>query len=207
MESIPHHREEQAIWIQVKQGNELALVQLYDLYVDVLYSYGKKITYKSEIIEDAIQDLLAEIWHKREKLSTPSSVKAYLLKAFRQKLLRQLSQYKRLSFTDVYSQMDVKNNHHYLHEQVLSESASEFKARLKKSLATLSRKEQEAIALKYTENLSHDEIAKIMDIKKQTLYNLLHSAIQKLNKSLKEEQQFAGIHPIFIIAFLYLSLA
>ena len=206
MERGHHHTEDQAIWIQITQGNELALVQLYDQYVDVLYSYGKKITYKSEIIEDAVQDLLAEIWHKREKLSIPTSVKAYLLKAFRQKLLRQLSRYKRLSFTDAYAQMDVKDNHHYLHAQVVSELESELKARLKKSLATLSQKEQEAIALKYTENLSHDEIASIMEIKKQTLYNLLHAAIQKLNKSLKEEQQFTGMYPIFMMPFLYLYL-
>lgn len=206
MESTHHHREDQIIWMQITQGNELALVQLYDQYVDVFYSYGKKITYKSEIIEDAIQDLLAEIWYKRDKLSIPASVKGYVLKAFRQKLLRQLSRYKHISFTDAYAQMDVKDNHHYLHEQVVSEFESEFKAKLKKSLATLSPKEQEAIALKYTENLSHDEIASIMGIKKQTLYNLLHAAIQKLNKSLKEEQQFTGMYPIFMMAFLYLYL-
>lgn len=207
MQLVHHHSEDQAIWIQMKQGNGLALVQLYDHYVDMLYSYGRRFTPKSEIIEDAIQDLLTELWHKRERLSVPDSIKAYLLKAFRQKLLRQLSQYKRLSFIDQYPHTDHADNGHYLNGQILSEIEVEFQARLKKSLATLSPKQREAIALKYTENLSHDEIAEIMEIKKQTLYNLLHTAIQKLSKALKDESHSTFVYLFLVITLLCISVA
>lgn len=191
----------------MKEGNGPALVQLYDHYVDVLYGYGKRFTPKSEIIEDAIQDLLTELWHKRERLSVPDSIKAYLLKAFRQKLLRQLSRYKRLTFLDQYLNRDNTDDGNYLNELVLSELEAEFQAKLKKSLATLSPKQQEAIILKYTENLTHDEIAEIMEIKKQTLYNLLHTAIQKLSKALKDEPDSAFVYLFLLIAFLCVSIA
>ncbi len=204
MEKSHSHAVDQAIWIQIRQGNEPALVQLYDRYVDVLYNYGLKITGKSEVIEDAIQELLAELWYRREKLCVPDSVKAYLLRAFRQKLLKQLFHYKRISFTGEYLPIGVTDDHQYLHTQILSEIESEFKSSLKEAMALLSQKEQEAIVLKYTENLSHDEIATIMGIKKQTLYNLLYIALQKLSKAMKDKHPADGVFTFYGLTLLFL---
>lgn len=205
MPNITSHIDDQAVWVQLMQGNELALARLYDMYVDVLYNYGRRITPRSEIIEDAIQDLLTEIWYRRERLSVPDSVKAYLLRAFRRTLLKQLHQYKRLTFTGEYLPMGEEDDHQYLHTQILSEIEAEFKTDLQQAMVALSQKEQEAIALRYTENLSHDEIASIMGIKKQTLYNLLHQAIQKLTKSLKNKYPADGVFTPFAITLLLLS--
>ncbi|MEQ9442545.1 MAG: sigma-70 family RNA polymerase sigma factor [Cyclobacteriaceae bacterium] len=205
MPNITSHIDDQAVWVQLMQGNELALARLYDMYVDVLYNYGRRITPRSEIIEDAIQDLLTEIWYRRERLSVPDSVKAYLLRAFRRTLLKQLYQYKRLTFTGEYLPMGEEDDHQYLHTQILSEIEAEFKTDLQQAMVALSQKEQEAIALRYTENLSHDEIASIMGIKKQTLYNLLHQAIQKLTKSLKNKYPADGVFTPFAITLLLLS--
>ncbi len=167
------------------QGSELALVQLYDQYADVLYRHGRGITGKPEIIEDAIQDLIAEIWYRRKTLTTPDSVKAYLLRSFRQKLFRQLLQYKRISFVGEYEPLAVLDDHHYIHTRIQSENESERTANLREAISKLSPKEQQVVALRYTENLSHDEIAIIMGIKKQTLYNLINHALRKLSHSLK----------------------
>lgn len=198
------HTHDKEVWIQIIQGDELALTELYDQYVDILYNYGQKITPKSEVIEDAIQELLAEIWYRREKLAVPNSVKAYLLHSFRQKLLKQLSQYKRISFTGEYLPTGMDDDHQYLHTQILSEIESEHKVALQRAIATLSRKEREAIALRYTENLSHDEIAKVMALKKQSLYNLLHGAIQKLAKAMREQHP-SGRLTAYTIALLLSS--
>lgn len=177
--------DDQALWLQIMQGNQLALVQLYDRYVDILYNYGKKITYKSEIVEDAIQDLLAEIWHRREKLTTPDSVKAYLLRAMRQKLLKHLLQYRRITFVGEYLPTGTVGDDSTSHATDALEIHPDLWADIQRAMACLSPKEQEAVTLKYTENLSHDEMVDIMGIKKQTLYNLLHNALRKLATSVK----------------------
>ncbi|MDF9796951.1 RNA polymerase sigma factor (sigma-70 family) [Catalinimonas alkaloidigena] len=182
------HIENEDIWLQMKQGNGKALVEIYDLYADLLYSYGRKFTAKSEIIEDAMQDLLTELWVKREKLSVPHSAKGYLLKAFRQKLLRQLSKYKKISFLENYPEtMTGESKSNGMAEED-AEQIVTLKAHLKNSLSYLSPKQREAILLKYTENLTHDEIAEVMEIKKQSLYNLLHGAIQRLSETMKHER-------------------
>jgi len=204
MSPTDHHSEELAIWQQIKDGSESALVQLYDRYMEVLFNYGKRFTQKSEIIEDAVQDLLTELWLKREKLSVPHSVKAYLLKAFRQKLLRQLTNYRRLSFSPRTSYFLLTEDNNFLTGQISAELEATFHFKFKRALASLSPKQQEAIALRYTENLSHEEIARIMNIKKQTLYNLLHSAILRLSDELKDERK-AYVYLFLVLALLYLT--
>lgn len=175
----------------MRQGQSLALAMLYDRYANVLYNYGKSFTTKSEVIEDAIQDLLTEVWTRRAQLTTPHSVKGYLIKSFRQKLLRLLTREKQWQLVDDYSSFTLNNsqlpaaweegNRGYL-----------FKRKLQQAISELPSRQQEAVILKYTENLTHQEIADIMDIKIQTLYNLLHTAIQKLSKAFQNEA-----HPIY----------
>ena len=130
------HTDDQVLWLQIMQGNEFALVQLYDRYVDVLYNYGKKITYKSEIVEDAIQDLLAEIWYRREKLSVPHSAKAYLLRALRQKLLKQLLRYRRITFVGEY--IEAINDNSSIHSIDTSEVDPDLWADIHRALASFS---------------------------------------------------------------------
>ena len=205
MKNSYYHSDDQALWLQLRQGNQLALVQLYDRYVDTLYNYGKKITYKSEIVEDAIQDLLAEIWHRREKLSTPDSVKAYLLRALRQKLLKHLLQYRRITFVGEYLPAGISDDDSSSHSTDALEIHPELWADIHRAMASLSPKEQEAVTLKYTENLSHDEMVDIMGIKKQTLYNLLHTALRKLAKSVKGRHPSGIVFSSFVFVLLLLS--
>lgn len=194
------HSKEQLVWLQMKNGSEPALVHLYDQYVDMLYNYGRKFTTQSEIIEDAIQELITELWQKKERLSLPDSVKAYLYKAFRQKLFRQLAKFKQVPLPE----SDFNNQHweqnDYLSTTILSETELSFQAKLQKALDALSPKEREVLSLRFAENLSHDEIVKIMGIKKQTLYNLMHNALHKLSKTLSGEKNAA-----FVYLLLYFS--
>ncbi|MEM8966250.1 MAG: sigma-70 family RNA polymerase sigma factor [Bacteroidota bacterium] len=181
-----NHSNDQTTWLQMQQGQSLALEALYDKYVNVLYNYGKGFTSRSEIVEDAIQDLITEIWVKRDRLTVPCSVKGYLLKSFRQKLLRLLTHEKRWQFSGDHTSFLIADSHSATIPEE-SEECTVFKSRLQKAMSCLSSKQQEAITLRYTENLNHQEIAEIMSIKPQTLYNLLHTAIQKLSRSLKHK--------------------
>ena len=61
-------------------------------------------------------------------------------------------------------------------KQVSEENAS----RLKSILALLSKREKEVIYLKYYQYLDNGQIADLMNISRQSVYNLLHDAIRKL---------------------------
>ena len=70
----------------------------------------------------------------------------------------------------------------------LEKQISEEKGRkLRKTLSLLSKRQKEIIYLKYYQHLDHGQIAELMNITRQSVYNLLHEAIQKLRSLWHEE--------------------
>ena len=72
--------------------------------------------------------------------------------------------------------------HDFSIEQVIVEKqVSEEKAiKLRKVLSLLSKRQKEIIYLKYYQYLDHGQIAELMNISRQSVYNLLHEVIHKL---------------------------
>src|SRR6185436_17141094 len=58
--------------------------------------------------------------------------------------------------------------------------AEEKGQKLRKTLSLLSKRQKEIIYLKYYQHLDHGQIAEIMNISRQSVYNLLHEVINKL---------------------------
>ena len=64
---------------------------------------------------------------------------------------------------------------------IIEKQISDDKARkLKKTLSLLSKRQKEIIYLKFYQHLDHGQIAELMNLNSQSVYNLLHEAIQKL---------------------------
>lgn len=207
MPSVQQHTPEQLNWLQMQNGQEQALANLYDQYVEILFHYGKKFTHQPEIIEDAIQDLMTELWFKRDKLSLPKSIQAYLFASFRQKILRHISRSKRISLVDQYGGLHILDQDNYVSQQEKIETNAFIQDKLMKAMKKLSPKEREAIHLRYTKNLKHEEISSIMDIKKQSLYNLLHTAVIKLSKALNDEKHSTIVYLLLSLALIFLTVA
>jgi RNA polymerase sigma factor (sigma-70 family) len=53
---------------------------------------------------------------------------------------------------------------------------------MRKVLASLSRRQQEVIYLRFYVDADLEEIAEIMSLNRQSVYNLLHDALKKLKK-------------------------
>ena len=67
----------------------MAFGQLSVKYYQMLYNYGVRIVTDTDLVRDCIQDLLRELWTRREHLTTTLFVKPYLLKAFRHKMIKE----------------------------------------------------------------------------------------------------------------------
>lgn len=79
-----------ALWQAFKQGDRVAFERIYEQHIQPLINYGYKITTDRNLIQDCIQDLFVELWESRERLTNTDSVRFYLLKALRNKLIRHL---------------------------------------------------------------------------------------------------------------------
>lgn len=175
-----NHKQDTDCWQAFIEGNRNALGILFSRHYSDLFRYGNKICTDTELLEDCIQELFIELW--QSKNPPPSiSVKAYLLKAIKYKLLKAL--HKR---SNTRLQAEIPENIYFeiSHETFIidKQEHAEKTARVIKALEQLSTRQKEIIYLKFYQNLSYEEVSDIMNINYQVARNLLSQAIKTMKK-------------------------
>lgn len=172
----------EANWMQrLQQNDEEALASLMDMYYDDLFNYAARFTKDDGLIKDCIQEVFISLWQRRETVGTILSPKYYFLRAIKNKVLKSLHKNTRNTMSD-YLQDEYDFCHEFSIERVIIEKqVSEEKAeKLRKTLSLLSKRQKEIIYLKYYQYMDHGQIAELMNVSRQSVYNLLHEAIHKL---------------------------
>lgn len=179
--SSPDHE----LWQRVKRGDGAALTELLRRYHDDLYRYGLKLAQgDADAAKDAIQEVFVELWARREALADVQFVKSYLLTALRRNLYRQYRLVLReQTETDGFAPEDgvVFSVEDLLVAQLGEE---ERRQKLLNALNQLTKRQREAVYLKFYEELSYEQIADVMGIGFQPVYNLIHQALKGLRQCL-----------------------
>jgi RNA polymerase sigma factor (sigma-70 family) len=184
------------LWQAFKRGDKEALSGIYRRYVRTLYNYGTRLTHDDGLIEDCIQDLFIEIWRNREKLADTDSIKYYLLRALRRKIARKYAQLTRHEQpVDEPGEYDRETVVPFESEWVWEETVEARKEHLQGAFEHLSKRQREVLFLRYYENLSHQEIAQVMALTPQSVYNLIHRTLS----ALKEHISSRVIFPLLVI--------
>ena len=171
---------------QLQQNDEQALASLMRLYYNDLYNYAGRFTNDTGLIKDCIQEVFISLWQRRETANTILSPKYYFLRAVKNKILKAM--YKNVQNTAL-SQNEYDSFYEFSIEQIMIEKQiTEEKAqKLRKTLSLLSKKQKEIIYLKYYQYLDHAQIAELMNLSRQSVYNLLHETMHKLRNLLQAE--------------------
>jgi RNA polymerase sigma factor (sigma-70 family) len=165
-------------------NDKTSLKNLYENHIDALFLYGKGITNDEDLIQDNIQDLFIYIWENREKLNIPASPKAYLLKAFKNRLIDHFRKNNKHTITnDLDSISSLTSSAE--EEWINFENNQKKDESLNQALQKLSNKQKEIIHLRYVENMAYDEIAELLNINYQSVRNLVHRAIIALREEIK----------------------
>ena len=178
---------EQDLIRRLQQGDEVALASLMRMYYDDLYHYASRFTKDHELIKDCIQEVFISLWQRRENIGGIMSPRYYLLRAIKNKTLKAL--HKNLNEVTSGGFEEYEFLYEFSIEKIIvDKQISEEKARkLRTTLSLLSKRQQEIIYLKYYQYLDQGQIAELMNITRQSVYNLLHEAIQKLRSLWHEE--------------------
>lgn len=146
-----------------------------------MFLFGSKFITDQELLRDAIQELFLELW--QSKSQTPvHSVKAYLLKSLKYKLLKIIrADSQRRTLHDPNDSYFEWSHENFLIEQQDNEEKRQL---ILMAVAQLSNRQKEIIYLKYYQNLNYDEISDIMNINYQVARNLLYQSIKALKKIL-----------------------
>lgn len=166
------------LWKRFCEGEQEALNLIYQGHVDDLYHYGMHFCHDSERVKDCLQDLFQCLWLDHEQLNSEiNNTRYYLITSLRRRLLRSLEKTRRnrteelgetFDFELIPSREDI-----IIQDETHLRQAKE----LHEGISTLSRRQREAIYLRFYQNISYDEIAKLMNIKVESVYNIISKAI------------------------------
>ena len=174
------------LWDHFKQGNELAFTILYKRHVHRLYNYGMHTCRDKELVLDCIQELFARLWDRRETVSSVGSVTFYLIRSFRRLLLSKIIARKKLSMLLSGNAVAVFEFMPSVEDSIIDNESKKNQAEnLQKCIKALSRRQREAIFLKFFNELSYHEVAVIMDLRVDSVYNLISKAIDVLRRKLR----------------------
>lgn len=168
---------EDEYWKALRMGDNTAFEHIYRSQVQTLHRFGLSINPNEELVSDAIHDVFIDIWEKREKISPTNNVKFYLLKSLKNRIIRRTS-----------NELRRDTLHHNWQDLTSADSLEDLEFEpnteqaLNRYLNELSDRQKEIIRLRFYEDLSHNQIAELLNMNKQSTKNLLHRAIETLRK-------------------------
>lgn len=176
--------DDSLLWQAFKRGERDAFETLLHQYYPLLLNYGVRFYRDKEFVKDSVHDLFVEIWNRRENLGDVVSVKSYLLQALRKNIIRESSRLKWFREADKISDdlnFDVEFNieTYLIDREIETESLQKLQSELDK----LTKRQREAIFLRFTQDLSYEEIANIMAINYRSVVNLIHEAIKAIRQN------------------------
>ncbi|MBP1651527.1 MAG: polymerase, sigma-24 subunit, subfamily [Bacteroidetes bacterium] len=155
---------EEVLWNAFRQDDEQAFSEMYRRFSAVLYNYGYHLAGDAAQVQDAMQDLFADLWRTRSlrrRLHRLSDAKAALALDW--------------SLQEESSAEDLR---------IMSEEDLLQQLRLQKAMRQLPVRQQEAIRLRFYDNFSWEEISGIMGVNEQSVRNLVQRAVVKLRELL-----------------------
>lgn len=178
------------LWDLFRNNDEGAFTFIYLKYFPVLYNYGRQFTPDEDLVKDVIQDLFIYLQEKRGGLSATTSIKFYLYKAYRNRIIRYLNRSRQLG-------EEVEYDENTGFEIALSEEASslnvlldeQMREKVELAFNVLSKRQKEIILYYFYEGFSYQEITAIMGFAKVDYTRILMSrSILKLRKELGDSR-------------------
>ena len=172
------------LWVAFKQGDRIAYATLMERHYRPLYSYGTKLTFDKELVKDCIQDVFLDLWRRRTAIGVADSPRFYLLRALQRRLHRAI-QRNRVFYQSTSVDPDTSFSVDFsIEADLVSRQEQEEKMQLLATLvATLSPRQKQLIYLRFYQDLEFDEIAELMQLNHQSVYNLLRESLVRLRKN------------------------
>jgi len=183
------------VWTMLRNGDENALLSLYNHHYLGLINFGIKITGDRTFTHDCITQLLIELWDKRATLPVVNNVRCYLLTSLKHKILFEIKakQIKDGKFANIES---FQNHQEMSYEEHLIKLQTDegLKQKLNKAFLKLTPRQKQLLQMKFFEDIDYNEIARSCNITRRTAYNIIHDSLKILKAELyKMEKDHAGI--------------
>ncbi len=173
------------LWADLRKGSGTAFTSLYNRYFPELCRYGTRISGDKELIEDSIQDLFVEIWKTRRSLPVVHSVKYYLFVWLKRKIVKKLIEQRKVPVVSNVLEEYTFEIVFSPESTLIAEQFSEEQQRsLLHALNQLTRRQKEAITLRFYDGFSYEEIATLLSMNTKSVRNIIYRAMLILRKNM-----------------------
>ncbi|MCE7060285.1 RNA polymerase sigma factor [Dyadobacter sp. CY343] len=194
MKSASTNPEDLLLWQDFLDGDVQAFERLMSGNFRLLFRYGCKFSRDQEFVKDSIQDLFMALWERRANLNPDAAVKPYLMASLRRLMFRT-----RLSARSCDEETLQEVEYDFcvefsVEEQFIAEETTIARTRhIQELIGKLPQRQKEVVYLKFFQELSREQIAKVMAITPQTVSNLLQIAIRQLKQGRKVAYMLVGL--------------
>lgn len=180
----PKAQTDTKTWQAFQSGDRTAFENLLNQYYPALLNYGNRLVRNGDFAQDCLQDFFIDLWNRRESLDVPHSVKAYLISSYRRRLFKEKDRsFWHKNMTDLEEEHDIEVQFNIESYLIKNEIEHQTLVQLKGQLETLSKRQREALYLRFYQELEYDEISKIMTINHHSAVNLVYEALRLLRKN------------------------
>ncbi len=179
--------DEIKLWDEFRNGDYQSFSKLYQHLMQPLFSYSLSITSDKELIRDSLHDLFVELWKNHTNLGPTTNVRFYLMASIKRKLVRTMNQQLKSGYHNYNYLLDEEDIFKSKEASIIEHEVENIQGSvIKICLNGLSKRQKEAISLKYFKNLDTEQISSIMNINHQSVYNLIFGALKIMKNTIME---------------------
>lgn len=175
----------------LREGDEHALKQIFNLHYSRLLSDIYRIVPDNDACQDLAQEVFVELWRKRSEIDIHTSLRAYLHRAAVNRALNYLKISRRFVF-DEPDQL-VRTADPSAGDIDIKEKQDNLEAELYAAIDTLPEKCRIVFSLSRFEQLSHREIAEKLGISVKTIENQITKAMKILREALVRHAELSPV--------------
>lgn len=182
---LNEYTDDKQLLLRLREGDEKAFAQIYELYWEKMVSYAIKLTKSEDEGADIVQNIFVSLWNRRVNLEINGTLGSYLIKSTRNLSLRYIEQnIHRNNFMERLT-LHLRNIPSVAPDQELN--VKELHWQYNRSIGRLPKKMKEIYVLHATGQLSYREIAERLNVAETTVKKQISNARKILSKAIPKE--------------------
>jgi RNA polymerase sigma-70 factor (ECF subfamily) len=185
---------EKILLCRIAGGDENAFRVIYNQYHNKVYNKAFALTRDMAVAEDTIQEIFIKLWINREKIAEINDLNAYLNVLIRNHIY---NYFRKLAYHEKYIE------HFLLHENQADKNSSdiviynELHNKILKAVSLLPPQQKRVYELSRSEGLKLTEIARQLNLSRETVKKHIAEALRKIKNHLKEYKQLITFLTMF----------
>ena len=179
---FPPEDVQRALFARLAAGDETAFDAIFRTWYAPLVCVATYLLHDSSVAEEVVQDVLLEVWRRRETLAFEQEPRRYLMRATRN---RALNHVRHQAVAARAAALDISDDAHAATAPAMVQAA-ELEVAVAQAVATLPNRCRAVFELSRRHHMSYAQIADALDIAPKTVENQMGKALRMLRVALVE---------------------